>query len=149
MTREEKCKLAVKQGYTYNPETGDIIGLVGKIITAKKDGYIVITLISNNKRYQLKAHHLCWYITYGKIIDCVDHINNIRNDNRICNLRSVTKQQNQWNKITTKGYYWNKRPKKWRAQIQIDGKVKHLGYYDNEDEAREAYLQAKEKYHII
>jgi hypothetical protein len=42
-----------------------------------------------------------------------------------------------------KGYYWHKTKKKWQAQISIDGKLKHLGYFDNEHEARTAFLEAK------
>ena len=79
----------------------------------------------------------------------VDHINGIRHDNRLENLRLVTNQQNQWNRPKVKGYYWNKASRKWHARIMIDGKPQHLGYFDTEEEARAAYLEAKERWHII
>ena len=39
--------------------------------------------------------------------------------------------------------------KKWCAQIKINKKKKHIGYFDNEEDARNAYLEAKAKYHVI
>jgi hypothetical protein len=79
----------------------------------------------------------------------VDHINGIRHDNRLVNLRLVTPQQNQWNHTKAKGYTWNKRDHKWYAQIRIDGKTQYLGSFDNEEEAHAAYLEAKSRVHII
>ena len=62
------------------------------------------------------------------------------------NLRIVTNQQNQMNKKSYKGssskykgVAWHKRHKKWNAQIQINGKQKHLGYFTSEEEAALAY----------
>jgi 5-methylcytosine-specific restriction endonuclease McrA len=79
----------------------------------------------------------------------VDHINGIRTDNRFENLRLVTPQQNQWNRTTAKGYCWKERDRKWSAQIKIDGKKHHIGCFDTEENARDAYLNAKELFHII
>lgn len=145
MTREEKCKLAIEMGYTYNPETGKIYGVKGKEITLKKDtGYIVI----NNSKFNLLGHQFGWYFIHKEIVGCLDHINGIKDDNRICNLRSVTHQQNMFNK-KVKGYSWHKQTNKWQSQIKFNGKKIYLGIYNTEDEARQSYLQAKEEYHII
>ena len=73
----------------------------------------------------------------------------IRDDNRILNLRSVTHQQNQWNRTKAKGYYFFKRDKKWKSKIYLNNKEINLGTYNTEEEARTAYLQAKEIYHKI
>jgi hypothetical protein len=78
----------------------------------------------------------------------VDHINRIRHDNRLVNLRLVTCQQNHFN-TNAKGYYWNKQKNKWHAQIYINGKKKYLGYYDIEEDARSAYLAEKAILHLI
>jgi len=147
MTREEKLKLIIEKGYTYNPETGEVISRFGKVITRKTDGYIIIQLYNNKKYYNLKVHQFAYYVTYGEIVEQIDHINGVRNDNRICNLRSVTNQQNQHNQTKAKGYSWHKQTNKFQARIKLNGKLINLGLFNTEDEARQAYLQAKEIYH--
>ena len=145
MTREEKCELAIQLGYTYNPENGKIYGIRGKEITSKYiQGYIYI----HNSRFKLLGHQFGWFWVNKEVVDCLDHINGIRDDNRICNLRSVTKQQNNFN-TKSKGYTWDKSNNKWLSQIQLDGKKIFLGYYNIEEEAREAYITAKQKLHVI
>jgi hypothetical protein len=79
----------------------------------------------------------------------VDHIDNDKLHNAFSNLRVVTNQVNTFNKPTVKGYTWDKKTGKCRAQIRIDNNQKHLGSFDTEEEARAAYLVAKEKYHVI
>jgi hypothetical protein len=77
----------------------------------------------------------------------IDHINGNKLCNHVDNLRIVNNQENCHNRTTAKGYYWNKRDKKWQAQIMINYKLIHLGCFDNEDDARLAYLNAKLIYH--
>ena len=79
----------------------------------------------------------------------IDHIDNNKLNNAFSNLRVVTNQHNQFNRPTAKGYCWDKQKGKWQAYIAINYKVKHLGYFDTWEEARAAYLAAKEKYHVI
>lgn len=149
MTREERCKLAIERNYTYDPETGLIYNRYGKIVS-KPDhkGYIQLDTSINKKKYKLKGHHFAWYCFYGNCnTDQIDHINGIRHDNRICNLRNVNQNKNQWNRTKAKGYYWDKKANKWRSQIKINSKKIYLGYYITEQEARNAYLAAKEIYH--
>lgn len=148
MTRLEKCELAIQMGYTYNPDTGKIFGIKNKTkeITRKDiDGYINI---SNSKINQLRGHIFAWYWVHKEIVDCLDHINGIRDDNRICNLRSVTNQQNLFN-TKSKGYSWNKKNKKYKSQIRLNGKYIYLGLFNSEDDARQAYLEGKKKYHNL
>jgi hypothetical protein len=150
MTREEKCKLAIERGFTYNPETGFVYNRYGKVSKSiHKSGYIYIGITLNKKSYTLKAHQFAWYCLNKECVEEIDHINGIRDDNRIWNLRSVTKQQNQWNRKATKGYSWFPINKKWKANIRVNNKDIYLGYFNTEQEARNAYLQAKEKYHVI
>lgn len=76
----------------------------------------------------------------------VDHINHNTLDNRKQNLRICTRSQNQMNRTPSentsskyKGVHWCKQGKKWRAQIQINGKRLSLGLYKTEIEASCAY----------
>jgi hypothetical protein len=94
-------------------------------------------------------HHFAWYCVYGNVdFNMLDHINTVRTDNRISNLRIVTEQQNCFNR-NIKGYSWNKNSKKWQSEIMIDGDKKYLGCFDTIQEAKRAYLEAKKMYHII
>ena len=79
----------------------------------------------------------------------VDHINGNRLDNRRCNLRIVTNQQNSWNRRDPKGYSWHKKANKWMAHIKVSYKDIYLGLFDTEEEARQAYLDAKQELHKI
>lgn len=150
MERIDKIKLAIDRGYTYDPITGGIYNKDGKELKAKSSqGYIIIGLKVNSICYTLKAHQLAYYIIHNRLCEEIDHINGIRTDNRICNLREVSKQQNQHNRIKAKGYYYHKRDKKFRASIALNGKNIFIGNYNTELEAREAYLEAKKKYHNV
>jgi hypothetical protein len=150
MTELEKCELAKSKGFTYCPVSGEIRGMYGKVIRKKNNGYIVCRLYIDKKQYSVKSHRLAWYLHYGHLpVNSIDHIDGNRINNKIDNLRDVTNQQNQWNQTKAKGFCWHKTAKKFQAQIHINGKVKHLGYFHTQQEARNAYLKAKETYHII
>ena len=75
----------------------------------------------------------------------VDHISHNTTDNRKSNLRICTRSQNGMNK-KSKGYTWDKRDKKWRARITVNGKSFDLGYFNTESEAKAARLAAEQKY---
>lgn len=149
MTREEKIKLAIQRGVTYDEITGKIYGIRGNEITNKMYGYISLSLYLDKKYYHIKGHQIAYYIKYGKIVDCIDHINGIKDDNRICNLREVTHQQNQHNQTNAKGYHFAKYANKFKAQIMVNNKKIHIGLFNTEEEARQAYLDAKKIYHIV
>ena len=76
-----------------------------------------------------------------------DHIDHVTLDNRKSNLRTVSQNQNQWNRKNPKGYCWDKNTKKYHARITLNGKQISLGYFRMATEAHEVYLNAKKKYH--
>jgi len=110
-------------------------------------GYIVFGIGKN--RYP--AHKLVWLYhnnTLPVIGYEIDHINQDRSDNRIENLRIVTRQENKFN-TNAKGYSLIKKTGKFRARIRVDGKYYSLGCYSTEIEAKDAYQKAKLQYHKI
>ena len=149
MTRLEKCELLKSKGYTYNSETGKIFGVYGKEIISKDDnGYIRIGG-SNHFKGHLLGHHFAWYMFYENVnFEMLDHINRNKIDNKICNLRISNTQKNAFN-LNSKGYSWSKNAKKWEAKIMLDGKNIYLCLFNTEEEAKNAYLEAKKKYHLL
>ncbi|MCJ7808181.1 MAG: HNH endonuclease [Dehalococcoidia bacterium] len=120
--------------------------------TTTSEGYIRIKY--KGKNYQ--AHRLAWYFHYDEVPAYpLDHINEIKDDNRIVNLRLDTNGANTQNISTPQvnnasgflGVSWCKPNKKWRAQIKVKGKKINLGSYDTPEEARDVYLCAKREYH--
>ena len=117
--------------------------------------YYEITITNNGIGHVMKLHRLVFYahnpswdIYHNPRDNVIDHINNDCLDNRIENLRNITQQENNFNS-KRKGYCWHKHQKKWIAQISVRKKGICLGYFDKEEDARDAYLTAKAKYHII
>jgi hypothetical protein len=150
MTREERCQLAIKRGFSYDAQTGDIFNRYGKKSKPNKsNGYHEICITVNKKSFKIQGHQFAWYYEYRDCVAELDHINGLRHDNRICNLRPVTHQQNSWNRVNAKGYYMIKGRDRYRAEIKLNNKKIYLGFYKTEQEARKAYLQAKEIYHKI
>ena len=76
----------------------------------------------------------------------IDHIDRNRTNNILSNLRAVTPSQNQFNR-NGKGYTFEEG--RWRVKIQSHKKRLDLGCFKTEDEARQAYLNAKAIYHVI
>ena len=101
-TREYLCEV-----FDYDEWTGELtwkrptssrIRIGSPVGTINVSGYVGVKL--NGGRYS--AHRLIYKMMMGEEPQEVDHINNNRSDNRWCNLRSVTRQENQLNRIDTK-----------------------------------------------
>jgi hypothetical protein len=78
----------------------------------------------------------------------IDHINRIRTDNQVDNLRISDNIKNQCNK-GAKGYSFDKKTGKYKARITVNKKSIHLGYYDTAEEASNAYQSAKLVHHAL
>jgi hypothetical protein len=115
---------------------------------SKPDTYGYIHISIGKKHYF--AHRLIMLAFVGESDQQVDHINRIKTDNRFENLRYCTRSENQLNRESVdkaKGYYWHKDRNKWEARIRINNKQKYLGRFDKEEDAHQAYLDARLKYH--
>jgi hypothetical protein len=108
------------------------------------DGYI------QNEKYG-KMHR---YVMNAKNVEIVDHINNIRYDNRSCNLRIVSAGLNAHNKTKSKnasskyfGVSFYKKDKKWKSVIAFNGKNHYLGTFEEEIDAAKAYNEEAIKHY--
>lgn len=151
----------LKELLHYDPETGLFTWKVKKSSVNPGDkagsydlhGYLTVRI--NYKSY--KCHRLAWLYVYGELpIECIDHVNRIRDDNRICNLRCVSKRQNQFNlsfnKKNTSGFTgvsYDKSRNKYEANIQVNKRKIFLGRFDDAISASHAYLLAKSELHAI
>ena len=105
-------------------------------------------------RAHVLAHRVAWAIHTGEWPSGhVDHINGDRLDNRIVNLRIVTRQENQRNTRLPRsntsgiiGVYWCKHKRKWRAAIGCDGRTVCLGRFNSKEEAIAARREAEVSY---
>ena len=132
----------------YNPDTGILTwkkspghnAKVGKEAGhLKKNGYRAVVIAG----IQYKTHRVIWKMIYGNDPDegmYIDHINRIKNDNRLCNLRVVTPSENRKNQKCQEGnisgiryFTWSKKDRKWRVRVMR----KSYGFYKTLDEAIE------------
>lgn len=101
------------------------------------------------------AHRLAWMIVNGKFPDFeIDHINRVRDDNRISNLREATSSQNGYNtKIREdnssgiRGVNWYPKYNKWRAHINEGGKTVTIGYFSDKTDAESAVMLRRKILH--
>ncbi len=118
-----------------NVKVGDQAGSIND------HGYVIIRI---NKRIYA-AHRLAWLLTHGQMPTFVDHINGIKHDNRIANLREVSCAQNSQNRGTprhnstgVKGVYRNTAAGKYGAVFVSEGHRHYLGHFETIEEAAAA-----------
>lgn len=153
----------LKELVSYNPATGLFYwrdpsrskrgsGIAGSI--NKLGGYVDIKI--DYKLY--KAHRLVWLYVYGRFPLRgfeIDHINRVKDDNTLYNLREVTRSRNQMNRDAraNSGYRGvhrlrNKKIRPYVAQVTINYKRHHIGYFDTAEEAHSAYVNFLEQHEI-
>lgn len=137
----------------YNPETGELIAKVrlgarrgaGERVGWKQNnGYLMMSIDGD----KFLLHRLAWFYVHKYWpLEMIDHINRVRNDNRLENLREANASSNALNN-GGKGYTYNKANKNWNAfmNVVVEGvrKKVHLGCFKSEQEASRAVLAAKE-----
>lgn len=146
---------SAEKAYSYDPETGHFIrkqdaghhGGIGDVAGCRNSlGYILVTVDGK----QVLGHRLAWLMAHGELPALeIDHRNGDPADNRLCNLRQVTHQQNMINRKLHsnntsgfKGVSVHKQSGRWRARIKNPvGKYEHIGMYDSPECARQAYRE--------
>ena len=142
----------------YEPDTGLLYwtadaskAVRGKQAGTLNRGYIVV--MYKSKFY--KAHRVAWLLTHGHWpAHSIDHINGIKSDNRLENLRDVDDTLNQQNRhrarVDSKSGLMGASPyrNRWKSQIRVNGEVRYLGVFDTPELAHLAYVQAKQQHHI-
>ena len=141
--------------WNFNPDTGVF---TWKIKPAKRvqigdaagsldgEGYVLLAY----KRRRYRAHRIAWLWFHGSLpVGEIDHINHRRSDNRIANLRDVSRKQNAENtsvrrKGAVRGVYWFAKTSKWVAHIKHKGKQMNLGYYHKHEDAVAARRKAED-----
>ena len=150
----------LRKSLDYNPETGEFRWKIaaGRVRAGSLAGCVQpngrLYIRFQGKRYQ--AHRLAWLLTHGEWPDeMIDHLDGNPLNNRISNLRDVSRSVNNQNQRKAQsrnstgflGVSFHKRTGKFQAQITLNGKDKHLGYFPTAELAHAAYLAAKREIH--
>lgn len=140
--------------FIYDELTGNLVRQKNKRKVGSIDGAGYYTTEIQNKSW--KIHRIIYIMFYGDIPEgfWIDHINGIKTDNRIENLRMVTPTQNFLNKIGNikgtsqyKGVYKSNKRDSWIAEIKFNNKKIYLGTFKTEIEAHTAYITAAKLLH--
>jgi hypothetical protein len=132
---------------SYDPLTGLFANKDGGSLgTRHPKGYVSIQIGG----YRALAHRLAWFMVTGEAPDSLDHINRIKADNRIANLRVATGSENQCNRgrqsnntSGVPGVALNRQKTGWQAYIKLNNKRRHLGTFKDFDEAVAARKSAE------
>lgn len=144
----------VKELFSYDAETGILRWRVRPVSHIHVDdvaghrsnkGYLIVKVA--NRAY--KAHRIIWLYAFGSWPQEIDHINRVKDDNRLSNLREVTQSENMLNRDLrtdnhsgVTGVYWSKEWQKWAARFR----GKHLGYSNSKAVAECMRLAAEAAY---
>ena len=131
------------QGNVKNINTGRILKPIKNC-----DGYYYVDLSKNGIKQTFKIHRLVGFafIPNPENLPCIDHIDRIKTNNSITNLRWISHSNNNRNKPKKQntsckymGVSFDKTNGKYKAKIRINNKQKYIGYYEKEEEAGRAF----------
>lgn len=147
----------IREKFIYDKKTGHIGVLVcdefvrvDKRSTRNGIEYLSVSINGNT----FLSHRLAWFLHTGSWPrNHIDHINHDGCDNRIENLRDVTRSENlrnarrsKANKSGVTGVYWNEWAKKWQASIRVNSVNTYLGLFNTLEEAAIVRREAELKY---
>ncbi|HEX9613648.1 MAG TPA: HNH endonuclease [Candidatus Bathyarchaeia archaeon] len=144
----------IKELFDYDPDTGEVSRKI-KYGKRGQEGHIFESSSIKIDGKWVRIGRIAWVLHHEDWPPdgyWIDHINGIKADNRIVNLRLATPTQNQQNKAGfgahSKGVTWRDRQSKpWQAKIRVNGQRVHLGSFATKEEASNAYREAALKYH--
>lgn len=124
----------------------------GKVVSKSRHGYVVVAVSVELKTYYLQGHRVAWALMTARWPEHqIDHINRSPSDNRWCNLREATPQQNVWNrgksvrnKSGVTGVHRSKQSGRWVAQIANGSNRRTLGSFETLAEAATARHRAED-----
>jgi hypothetical protein len=102
----------------------------------EKHGYLR-QMYQGRKEY---VHRVVFFEHHGYWPKYIDHIDQNPLNNSIKNLRDTSQSTNLRNQRKIKGYHFHKKTGKWRAMYSLNNKMHHIGVFETEEEARQAYL---------
>jgi hypothetical protein len=118
----------------------------------KEGKYSTVNLSVNGKSKTQYIHRLVAFAFFGKSNLVVDHINGIKHDNRVSNLRYCTQRENvTFDNVKNKSPYTGvsmnapNYTNRYRARIRIDGKLKDLGSFFTKEEAHAAWKKKSQE----
>ena len=138
--------------FTYDRETGVLYWRIRNGNHTRRN-YVAGSI--KGKNYM--EHRIIMMLCFGHIPENaeIDHINHVRNDNRLFNLRFVTGSENSKNKSVSSrsttgvtGVHFSKTRKKYVAQIKVNRKAMHLGMFETLEEAAAARAEANLKFNF-
>lgn len=146
--------------FEYEPDTGKLLWRISRgrakagteVGWLTEHGYRRVIIGGKGKM----IHRIIWDMNnLEKLKDNedIDHINHVKDDNRLSNLRKVTRAENNKNRPKSRhntsgqlGVYWDKSRNKWAAQIKVNGRQVYLGRFDSKREAINVRHVAEAKY---
>jgi hypothetical protein len=149
----------LREAMAYDHDTGSLTWIVNASTSAKAGTNVGATcnkgyIVTKFKGVQLKAHRVAFALFHGRWPDqFLDHVNGVRSDNRICNLREASFEVNRQNtrhaQRNSQTGVLGVRVRRGRfvAQLQVQGRTLHLGTFDDAHAAHAAYVAAKRKHH--
>ena len=102
MKNEKEVIEHIKKCYTYDAATGEIRNRKGQVVKGaanSKKGYLYVSLYLDRQRKDVYLHRLVWALVYGRFPKQIDHLNGIKTDNRLVNLREVSQSENDQNRL--------------------------------------------------
>lgn len=118
-------------------------------------GYAATNIVVDNKKTPKRFHSFVFGATNSLVVDHIYPISYGLCDNRKCNLRIVTQQENVWNAKLhkrnisgCKGVTWDKTRNMWRVTFCRNGVKKQIGRFKNLEDAINARIKAEQKFNL-